>query len=121
MRVRVFLSTKKADAANSRKDLALSASFSARIANNKKSRHSETPEGFYHVGLLFNSLVNTHRHAIYLVVRNISGLFRKRLRTFCHPTEMLTEAIQIAIQFYRLFILCPLWTLNFSLKLSSFA
>ncbi len=94
---------------------------SSRILLHEKSRHSKTPEGFHHVGLLFNSPVNTHRHAIYLVVRNISGLYRKRLRTFCHPTKKLTEAIQIAIQFYHLFILCPLWTFNFSLKLSGFA
>lgn len=111
MTVNVFFFTKKADAANSKKDLALSASFSARIANNKKSRHSETQKGFHHVGLLFNSPVNTHRHAIYLVVRNTSGLFRKRLKTFRRPHDNVTAAIQIAMQFYYLFIFHPLWTM----------
>jgi len=57
----------------------VSASFTVRIANNKKSRHSKTPEGFHHVGLLFNSPVNTHRHAIYLVVRKILGLSKSIL------------------------------------------
>ena len=107
MTVSVFFFTKKADAANSIKDFTTSASFSDRIANNKKSRHSETPEGFHHVGLLINSPVNTHLHAIYLVVRIISGLFKKRLRTFCHPQDTVTVVSQIAMPFCNLFIFSP--------------
>ncbi len=103
MTVNVYFFTKKADAANSRKYLAVSASFIVRIANNEKSRHSETPKGFHHVGLLINSPVNTHRHAIHLVVRIISGLFRKRLRNFCHPEATVTETTQIAMPFCHLF------------------
>ncbi len=54
---RIVIHSKKADAAKSFNDSTTSASLSARIANNKKSRHSELPEGFHHVGLLINSPV----------------------------------------------------------------
>ena len=94
-----------ADAANSLREFTTTAFLSARIASNKKSRHSGTPEGFHHVGLLINSLANTHRHAIYLVVRIIQGLFRKPLATFCYPPDTVTVAVQIAMQFYHIFFL----------------
>jgi hypothetical protein len=112
----VFFFTIKADVANSVKDFTTSASFSGRIASNKKSRHSETPEGLHYVGLLIDSPVNTHRHAIYLVVRIISGLFKKRLRTFCHPQVTVTAVSQIAMQFWHLFIFQLLWTFNLSVE-----
>ena len=71
---RTVINSKKADAVKSFNDSTVSASLSARIANNKKSRHSESFEGFHRVGLLFNSPTKIFGHAIYIVVRNISGL-----------------------------------------------